>query len=85
MPHTLRANSITADCMPRHRPRYGILFSRAYWIVRILPSTPREPNPPGTMIPSTPSNTSLGSTDVSSSSSESIQRIFTLVPVAIPA
>jgi hypothetical protein len=29
-PSTLRANSMTATCMPRQMPRYGTLFSRAY-------------------------------------------------------
>ena len=29
-PHASRANSITAQCRPRHRPRYGTCCSRAY-------------------------------------------------------
>src|SRR5690554_6654844 len=41
MPALLRAYSITATCIPRQIPRYGILFSRAYCTVNILPSTPR--------------------------------------------
>mmetsp|Transcript_14615 Transcript_14615/g.43241 ORF Transcript_14615/g.43241 Transcript_14615/m.43241 type:complete len:426 (-) Transcript_14615:386-1663(-) len=52
-PRTDRAYSTTSICMPRQIPRYGTPFSRAYLAVAILPSTPRLPNPPGTMIPST--------------------------------
>ena len=51
-PHTLRANSTAASCIPKQIPKNGTLFSRAYLIVVILPSTPRSPNPPGTRIPS---------------------------------
>jgi len=47
-----RANSIVIICIPRHRPRYGMFFSRAYRAAVILPSIPREPNPPGIRIPS---------------------------------
>ena len=43
--HTLRANSITAHCSPKHIPRNGILFLRAKFAIRILPSAPREPKP----------------------------------------
>ena len=32
MPQTLRANSATAHCMPRHTPRNGTLRSRQYRI-----------------------------------------------------
>lgn len=41
MPHTFLANSMTAHCIPRQRPRNGILLTRAYLMVSILPSTPR--------------------------------------------
>ena len=44
-PITLRANSITAHCMPRQIPKKGIPFSRAYLIVEIFPSIPRFPKP----------------------------------------
>ena len=50
---TWRANSMTAICIPRQRPRYGTPFSRAYCAARILPSMPRAPKPPGTRMPST--------------------------------
>mmetsp|Transcript_3181 Transcript_3181/g.11503 ORF Transcript_3181/g.11503 Transcript_3181/m.11503 type:complete len:327 (+) Transcript_3181:525-1505(+) len=51
-PTTLRAYSMTASCMPRQMPKYGIRCSRAYLAARIFPSTPRSPNPPGTRMPS---------------------------------
>ena len=51
-PHTCRANSETATCMPRQIPRYGMPCSRATRQARILPSQPREPKPPGTSTPS---------------------------------
>ena len=51
-PATWRAYSTTASCMPRQMPRNGTLFSRANWIARILPSTPRLPKPPGTRMAS---------------------------------
>ena len=44
--------SMAASCMPKQIPKYGILFSRAYLIAKILPSEPLLPNPPGTSIPS---------------------------------
>ena len=50
-PATFRAISITINCIPKHRPRYGTFFSRAYWAAEIIPSIPLEPNPPGTTIP----------------------------------
>ena len=53
MSNIFRAYSITAACKPRQMPRNGTLFSLAYFAVRILPSVPRSPNPPGTRIPST--------------------------------
>lgn len=53
-PRTDRANSITAICIPRQTPRYGILFSLAYFAARIFPCTPRSPKPPGTRTPSAP-------------------------------
>ena len=51
-PMTLRANSITAHCIPRQIPKNGILFSRKYFIVVIFPSIPRSPKPGATKIPS---------------------------------
>jgi len=50
---------MTATCMPRQIPRYGTLFSRAYWTAVILPSTPRRPKPPGTRMASTPSSNAV--------------------------
>ena len=50
---TSLANSTIESCIPRQRPRNGILFSLAYLIACILPSIPRSPNPPGTRIPDT--------------------------------
>lgn len=32
-------------------PRKGFLFSLHHWQARIFPSMPRDPNPPGTIIP----------------------------------
>ena len=58
MPQTLRAYSMTAIWKPKQMPRYGRSFSRAYLTQAILPSLPRAPKPPGTMIASTPSNLS---------------------------
>ena len=52
-PQTFLAYSTTASCIPKHKPRYGMLFSRAYLIVAIFPSMPESPKPPGTIIPST--------------------------------
>ncbi|KAI9588781.1 hypothetical protein GQX74_004626 [Glossina fuscipes] len=49
---TLRANSITAACSPMQMPSKGLLFSRHHLQAIILPSMPREPNPPGTTTPS---------------------------------
>ena len=51
IPSTLRANSITAHCMPRQMPRNGMPFSRAKRTASILPSMPRFPNPGATRIP----------------------------------
>ena len=42
------ANSMTEICMPKQIPKYGTLFSRAYFAANIIPPTPRSPNPPGT-------------------------------------
>jgi hypothetical protein len=53
---TFLAYSTTAICIPRHIPRYGTLFSRAYWAARIFPWTPLSPKPPGTKMPSAPWN-----------------------------
>ena len=51
MPNIFLAISITASCIPKHIPKYGILFSLAYLIAAIFPSEPRSPNPPGTKMP----------------------------------
>ena len=80
---TFLANSITAHCMPRHIPKNGILFSLAYFIAFILPCTPREPNPPGTRIPSTSERNSASF--FSSISPDSIIFTETLTLLAIPA
>lgn len=47
-PRTDLAYSITATCIPKQIPRYGMLFSRAYFVAIIFPSTPLSPKPPGT-------------------------------------
>ena len=62
-----------------------MLFSRAYLIAKILPSTPRSPKPPGTRIPLQPANTSERSTSSFSNVSELTHLIFTSVEFAIPA
>ena len=41
IPQTFLANSITAICMPKQIPRYGVLFLRAHWAAAIMPSVPR--------------------------------------------
>ena len=51
-PRTLRQNSMVATCNPKQIPRYGTLFSLAYFAANNLPSIPRSPKPPGTKIPS---------------------------------
>ena len=56
MPATWRANSATATCSPRQRPKKGTPFSRAYFTDMILPSMPRTPKPPGTRMPSASSS-----------------------------
>ena len=82
-PHTCRANSDTATCMPRQMPRYGIRRSRATRQARIFPSQPREPNPPGTSTPSAASSTSAASSyDMCSAST---QRTRTRQPWWTPA
>ena len=53
-PARWRATSIVMHCRPRHRPRVGMPFSRAYRAAPILPSMPRTPKPPGITTPSTP-------------------------------
>ncbi len=40
IPHSLRANSITAHCRPKQIPRKGILFFLRYSIAPIFPSIP---------------------------------------------
>src|SRR6184192_2675831 len=51
-PHTWRANSMTAICIPKQMPRKGIFCSRAQRTAVILPSVPRGPKPIGTRIAS---------------------------------
>ena len=81
---TLRANSIVAICMPRQRPRYGILFSRAYCAARIFPSMPRSPNPPGTRMPPRPFNIfSAPSFSISSASTCTISTPQSLADAAV--
>src|SRR5216110_3314105 len=46
-PHTWRANSMTAICMPKQMPRKGMLFSRAWRTAWIFPSVPRDPGAHG--------------------------------------
>ena len=75
-PQTCLANSMMATCIPRQRPRYGTLFSLAYFAAEIIPSTPREPNP--AISPS--SSFALSSFNVS----ESIQWRSTVARSAIP-
>ena len=58
-PRTDRANSMTAICSPKQMPRYGTLFSQAYFAARIFPCTPLSPNPPGTRTPTAPCNERL--------------------------
>ena len=71
IPATFRANSDTATCMPRQRPRYGISRSRATWQARIFPSQPRDPKPPGTRMPSTCSSSRTASSyDMCSASTQ---------------
>ena len=51
-PQTLRANSITAHCNPRHIPKKGTLYLRAYLHDKIFPYDPLEPKPGSSKIPS---------------------------------
>ena len=46
-PHTSRANSITAHCMPRQRPRNGISCSRAKPAARDLALDAADAEPAG--------------------------------------
>uniref|UniRef100_A0A0A9BZQ6 Uncharacterized protein n=1 Tax=Arundo donax TaxID=35708 RepID=A0A0A9BZQ6_ARUDO len=46
-PKTCLDISITEICMPKQIPRYGTLFSRAYFAANTIPEIPRSPNPPG--------------------------------------
>jgi hypothetical protein len=51
MPHTLRANSMIAVCMPRQMPKKGSPVSRAARIASTIPSrrarrSPRAPSRP---------------------------------------
>ena len=64
----------------KHIPKSGIFFILAYAIAVIIPSIPRSPNPPGTMMPFTPSIiSSIFSFFICS---ESIHFIFTEAPFA---
>ena len=83
MPATLRANSITAHCMPRQIPKNGILFSLACRIASILPSIPRAPKPGATKIPCMP--LSMVATFVLLIFSESIQVMSTFALLIAPA
>ena len=74
--------SIAASCIPKQIPKYGISFSRANLIAKILPSEPLLPNPPGTSIPS--DLDSLSSRLANVKSSDSIQFIFTFTLLKIP-
>ncbi len=69
--------------MPRQIPRNGIWLSRAIRAVATIPSTPRSPKPPGTMIPSSwrrrSGSISLGTRSASS------QTIDVEAPMANPA
>ena len=55
---------MTIHCNPKHKPRVGIRFSRAYFNAPSFPSIPRTPNPPGTQIASTPSSAALAPSSV---------------------
>ena len=81
-PQTWRANSTTAICIPRQMPRKGTLFSRAYRMAAIFPSTPRLPKPPGTRTPAQPvsSSPALASVTVSLST----HRMSTFTSFSIP-
>ena len=71
---------MTANCIPKHIPRKGILFSLANFIEFILPKTPLFPKPPGTNIPFKFLRTLLKFTDFSAL----IQIIFISVELCIP-
>ena len=81
-PHTWRANSTTAICIPRQMPRKGTLFSRAYRTAEIFPSMPRSPKPPGTRMPSAPARSRAAFSSVTVS--ESTQRISTFTSFSMP-
>ena len=55
-------------CSPKHRPKVGILFSRAYVSAPSFPSIPRTPKPPGTQIASTSDRAFLAPSVVAQSS-----------------
>ena len=57
--NTFLAYSTAVICIPKQIPKNGILFSLTYFIVSIIPSIPRSPNPPGTTIASYFDNFSL--------------------------
>ena len=82
-PARFRATSITMHCRPRHSPRIGIWFSRAYRIAPTLPSTPRMPKPPGITTPST-SLRIRAAPSGDSQSSDGTQRMTTLARLAKP-
>jgi hypothetical protein len=73
---------MTAIWKPRHIPKNGILFVLAYFTQAILPSVPRTPKPPGTIMPSTSFKVSAAFLSVISV--VSIQLIFTSQPSAMP-
>ena len=68
IPAILRAASITMHCSPKHRPKVGILFSRANVRAPSLPSIPRTPKPPGTHTASTSLKASRAPSGVAQSS-----------------
>ncbi len=83
MPAMWRANSLTATCIPRQMPRYGICWVRAIRAAVILPSQPRPPKPPGMRIPSALCSRSV--TAGSPTVSESTQSISTTASWWMPA
>ena len=63
--------------------KFGFPLFRAYFAAAIMPSIPRPPKPPGTMIPSEEPRISAAFSSVRVS--ESIQSICTSAPMAYPA
>ena len=80
---TFLANSISATCIPKHIPKYGIWFSLAYLQAKIIPSIPLSPKPPGTKIASVFDRTFLTFLPVIVSAKTKL--IFTFVLCLMPA